>query len=211
LDLLCKPFPSLAGYIKKFEFGTPDFFDSIENRCPQIKIDVKIKKGSERNIACKLADFALKTCDKNRERHSAVENFMLVNDSSTIACEIPIWFWEKNLDIGICGHIDLLQVRNDNIYVMDLKPGASKENEKKVSSQLYLYASGLSFRTSIPLDRFRCAWFDECIYYEFSPKEAEVRFANSKYRSKNFGKKKRILDPNQAADLGKKLARIGRV
>jgi len=66
---------------------------------------------------------------------------------------------------------------------MDFKPQAMKEKEQKVASQLYLYASGLSFRTSIPLDGFRCAWFDDSIYYEFNPKEAKVRFPGSKWRS----------------------------
>ena len=36
-------------------------------------------------------------------------------------------------------------------------------------SQLYWYATGLSFRTKIPLDYFRCAWFDSDSYFEFNP------------------------------------------
>ena len=66
---------------------------------------------------------------------------------------------------------------------MDFKPGAKRENEQKVASQLFLYASGLSFRTRLPLDKFRCAWFDDSVYYEFSPKEAKVRFPGSRWRS----------------------------
>jgi len=107
---------------------------------------------------------------------------MLINDFSTIVTEVPVRFWEKNLDLGICGHIDLLQ-KNNRIYVMDFKPGAKREKYIKVASQLFLYASGLSFRTGIPLDRFRCAWFDDSIYYEFNPKDAEIRFPCSKWRS----------------------------
>jgi len=89
---------------------------------------------------------------------------------------VPVWFWEKNLNIGINGHIDILQIRQGKIYILDYKPEAKKENKPKVSSQLYLYAMGLSFRTSIPLKNFICAWFDDNIYYEFSPVEAKVKF-----------------------------------
>ncbi len=54
---------------------------------------------------------------------------------------------------------------------------------KLVASQLFWYASGLSFRTAIPLRNFVCAWFDNYNYYEFNPKEAKIRFLNSKWRS----------------------------
>ena len=76
------------------------------------------------------------------------------------------------MDVGVSGHIDILQIRQGKIFILDLKPGAFKENEEKVTSQLYLYALGLSFRTKIPLSMFRCAWFDENDYYEFSPANA---------------------------------------
>ena len=61
---------------------------------------------------------------------------MLINDFSTIVTEVPVRFWEKNLDLGICGHIDLLQ-KNNRIYVMDFKPGAKREKDIKVASQLF--------------------------------------------------------------------------
>ncbi len=72
------------------------------------------------------------------------------------------------------GHVDVLQVRGGKIFVLDYKPGADKENIEKVKSQLYWYATGLSFRTKIPLVFFRCAWFDENVYYEFDPREARL-------------------------------------
>jgi hypothetical protein len=51
----------------------------------------------------------------NYERHQLVEDFMLVNDTCTIATEVPVWFWEKNINsdnggVGICGHIDKMNV-----------------------------------------------------------------------------------------------------
>jgi len=169
-------FYPLVKYIKNFEKGCPKFFDDIENRCSKIKIEIKIKKESRYNNACRLATLALKSCKTNSERHSVIENFMLINDSSTIACEVPVWFWEKNLDIGISGHIDVLQIRFNKIYILDFKPKASQENEQQVASQLFWYALGLSFRTSIPLKNFICAWFDERIYHEFNPIEVKTKF-----------------------------------
>jgi hypothetical protein len=134
-----------------------------------------MKKEGLYNQACMLAALALTACTNKTQRHSFVERFMLINDSSTIACEVPVWFWEKNLDSGVCGHIDILQMRRGRLYVLDYKPAAGAENETKVASQLYHYASGLSFRTSIPLKMFRCAWFDENAYYEFNPIETKVK------------------------------------
>lgn len=168
---------TLKEYIENFsKKGCPEFFNDIKNRCSQIQIKTKIKKAVKYNNACRLADLSLKSCSANSQRHLTVENFMLTNDSSTISIEVPVWFWEKNLNIGINGHIDILQIRQGKIFILDFKPEAARENELKVSSQLYLYAMGLSFRTSIPLKHFTCAWFDEKTYFEFSPIDAEIRY-----------------------------------
>ncbi len=172
----------LAGYVKKFEKGCPDFFDSISNRCSQTKIKVRVNPPNGRasrkgkyNNACRLAELAMTVCKKNHERHSAVEEFMLVNDSSTVAVEVSVWLYEKSLGISINRHIDVLQVRGGKIYVLDFKPRALKENKDKVMSQLYWYASGLSFRTGIHLPCFRRAWFDENAYFEFDPNGVKLK------------------------------------
>jgi len=182
LALFAKNLPGLAKYIKDFEKGCPDFFQEDE-RCSQLKIDINIKKENRYSQVSKLAGLALKAARTNKQRHSLVERFMLINDSSTVACEVPVWLWEKNLDLGIAGHIDLLQIKDGLVYILDFKPAANRENCQKVASQLYFYASGLSFRARVPLNRFRCAWFDEKAYFEFKPREAKVRFAGSKWRS----------------------------
>lgn len=184
LELLCtNGFSGLADYVRGFEQGCPEFFGSIESRCSQLKIDVRIGKQGKYNNACRLASLALKAAESGRERHRLVENFMLINDSSTIACEVPVWLWEKNIDKGISGHVDILQIRNGLIYILDFKPDAILENEQKVASQLFFYASGLSFRTKIPLSSFRCAWFGDRVYFEFDPSTSNVRFPDSKWRS----------------------------
>ena len=168
-------FPGLIRYLKRFEHGCPSEMFEGGVRCSQLKFNVKAKKSRGRNQACRLARLALQAAEDNRGRHKVVEEFMLINDTATVACEVPVWHWEKNLDVGVSGHIDILQIRYGKIYILDFKPMAARENEQKVASQLYLYALGLSFRTDIPLKVFRCAWFDENDYYEFSPAEAEVK------------------------------------
>lgn len=175
LERLASNFPGLIRYLKRFEQGCPNEMFEGGERCSQLRLDVKVEKSRGRNQACRLAKLALQAVKDNRERHKVVEEFMLINDTATVACEVPIWLWEKNLDMGVSGHIDLLQIRQGRIYILDFKPMAVQENDQKVVSQLYFYARGLTFRTRIPLKVFRCAWFDENDYYEFSPAEAEIK------------------------------------
>ncbi len=165
-------FPFLADYIVRFEEGCPDVFFEIGKRCsqPMFKVDVKVV--FKKNLACKLAGFAAQAAKDNRERHSLVEKLMVINDKATVACEVPVWYWEKSIDDGVTGHIDILQVRGGNVYILDYKPGASKD--KKAVQQLYHYAVALSFRAKIPFNRIRCAWFDERSYYEFNLAEADA-------------------------------------
>ena len=169
VDIISRKFPSIVYYLHSMEKRCPSDIFKENSRCSQLNLDNNIQTKKRYNQACRLSDLALKACKNNKERHHIVGHFMLINDEATIACEIPVWFWEKNMNEGICGHIDLLQIRNGKIYVLDFKPNAKKEKQSKVISQLYLYAQGLSFRTKLPLDMFLCAWFDNESYFEFSP------------------------------------------
>lgn len=166
-------FPSLYGYLRRFEQGCPDEFFEVGKRCSQPSFETKITPRKTRNLACEMTDFAVKAARNNYERHDMVEEFMLVNDTATVACEIPVWYWEKNIDNGVTGHIDILQVRNDKVYILDFKPGASKD--KKAAGQLYHYALALSFRAKIPFENIRCAWFDKDDYFEFNPLKSRRR------------------------------------
>ena len=105
---------------------------------------------------------------------------MLINDSVTVAVEIPVYLTREdfayyqsrgfNLSIDadvITGHIDFFQVRNGFIHVLDYKPDARKEKHAHV--QTTIYALALARRTQLPLRIFKCAWFDEKDYFEFYP------------------------------------------
>lgn len=173
LDKLTSNYPELGDYIKGFEKGCPSKFFDENLRCSELKLKVDVRKQGEKNLACRVASLVLKGVDDPRKRHEEVEKFMLVNDSSTIACEVPVLFWEKKIG-GVAGHIDLLQIRYGRIHLLDFKPEATKE--RNAPPQLYLYALSLYFRTGIPLKKFKCAWFDDEIYYEFEPEKAKIGY-----------------------------------
>lgn len=173
LDTIVKgSYPGLIRYITGFEKGCPDVFFEVGERCSKPMFEVQVMAKKRVNLACKMAGFAAQAARDNRERHKLVETFMLINDKATIACEVPVWYWDKNIDVGITGHIDMIQVRNNLVYILDYKPDAAKD--KKAPRQLYHYAVALSFRTKIPLKSMRCVWFDKHSYFEYSPTEADV-------------------------------------
>ena len=139
---------------------------------------------TKRNFANQLAALALKLAPNNRARHQAVQDFMLINDSTTFATEIPVYLLGSDIsyfrskgfgfsfeahNTPITGHIDVLQIRNGFIYILDYKPEAHKI---KPIQQLTTYALALAARTKIPVKDFKCAWFDEKNYYEFFPLKA---------------------------------------
>jgi hypothetical protein len=132
------------------------------------------------NHATRLAALALPTSPSNKKRHETLQRFMLLNDSVTVAVEIPIYLTRDDiayyrsrgftLDFDtdlITGHIDFLQIRNGYLHVLDYKPEARKEKHAHV--QTTIYALALARRAGLPLKVFKCAWFDEKDYFEFYP------------------------------------------
>jgi len=156
-----------------------------EQRASQLKFPyLKITRSSKRNLANNLASFALNLAKSNKQRHQVVQDFMLINDTSTVAVEVPVYltkddityFLNRNFTIDlanqptpITGHIDVLQVRNGLIHVLDYKPEARKVD---AVNQLTIYALALASRTKLALRDFKCAWFDEKNYFEFFPLHA---------------------------------------
>ena len=158
---------------------------SAEQRISQLKLEtlptIKIEKNNHAN---KLAELSLKTSSNNNQRHQAIQNFMLVNDSTTIAVEVPVYLTKddikyfkdrkfkidlENYATPITGHIDILQIRNGLLHILDYKPDADKINPVE---QLTIYALALASRTKLALRDFKCAWFDENSYFEFFPLHA---------------------------------------
>ena len=122
--------------------------------------------------------------NKNRfkSNHSKVQMFMLENDKNTFAIEVPIWLNSNEIEgysglFGsnepLTGHIDVLGIENGKVWVWDYKPNAYKE--KYASTQVYFYSLMLSKRTGIPLDKFRCGYFDWERAYMFKPMPIEEK------------------------------------
>lgn len=108
--------------------------------------------------------------------HGDVQLFMLKHDEDTVGVEIPIWLEQHEYESlglsfdkagSLSGHIDVLRIEDGRIWVWDFKPNAHRE--KHADAQVLMYAMMLSFRTGIPLSRFRCGYFDENVSYIFDP------------------------------------------
>jgi PD-(D/E)XK nuclease superfamily len=145
------------------------------------------------NAATRMAGLVIPTVGDNRLRHEALQRFMLGNDSTTLAVEVPIWLTPagiagleaehgiKLLPEGsgaesITGHIDFLQVRNGAVHILDYKPGARAD---KPIAQLMIYALALTRLAGLRLFDIKCAWFDQDEYCEFFPRTLLARRTDS--------------------------------
>jgi transposase-like protein len=160
----------------------------------------------KQNTATDTAALIIPSVGSNYDRHSRLQSFMLINDSTTFAVEVPIFLLEDDIAaledhygiriipkepvrrarpaLGhkprfITGHIDFLQVRNGAIHILDYKPDA---RTNKPIAQLAIYALALTrLAPGLALSDIRCAWFNEACYNEFAPgrllrSRAEKRF-----------------------------------
>lgn len=166
-------YEGLRKYLDNLNDWINKYFSSGK-RCSQIKSVTNVKVFKKKNMLCSAAELALSACSDLKERHALVQKHLLFNDVATIATEVPVWLWDKQMG-AICGHIDILQVRFGRVWVVDFKPGAESEDKLKVASQLFWYSRALSFRSKIPLSKFRCAWFDSQVCYEFEPGKASTK------------------------------------
>jgi transposase-like protein len=138
----------------------------------------------KQNLANDLAAMGLLLARKNKDRHPSIQDFMLANDSCTIACEVPVYLTAGEIAYykskgffltlpevskPITGHIDVVQVRNGFIHLLDYKP---KARDIDPVNQLVVYALAFASRTRLPLKVLKCAWFDEKDYFQFFPLHA---------------------------------------
>lgn len=189
-----------------------DFLDTAPDRCPHgLFRDKDGPRGSRlaptfldpdkliatqtTNAATEMARMVIPTVGRNIQRHEKLQSFMLLNDRSTLAVEVPIWLTEPDIAAlearwgitiipkvpldalnphgphkprKITGHIDFLQLRHDNVHVLDYKPTSRRE---RPFAQLTIYALALTqLIPGLRLFDIRCAWFDEHQYNEFYPR-----------------------------------------
>ncbi len=174
-------FSPLKTYLESIETHFPhDLFQATEHRSSKFPAEIRPPVMRKENFATRLAALALPTAPNNKKRHETLQRFMLINDSVTVAVEIPVFLTREDVnyyrmrgfDLAfesdvITGHIDFLQIRNGYIHILDYKPDARRETHAHV--QLTIYALALARRASLPLKVFKCGWFDEKDYFEFFP------------------------------------------
>jgi len=177
---LINQFPELKGYLEKMFSECPDeYFDKGPRgsclKFPLNNLNLKEIRGHEVNMMARmgLMDSQEKTA------HTKVQCFMLEKDTKTVAVEVPIWLEPEELESyeelfqsreQLTGHIDLVGIEDGKIWIWDYKPNAQRE--KYASTQIYFYALMLSKRTDIPLENFRCGYFDSHHTYVFNPSES---------------------------------------
>ncbi len=166
-----KKFPSLTRYLKEINKNLPKQIFQNSERISQIsRTTAKDEKETiltqKQNYAVILAKLAMAITTNNRERHNIIENFMLINDTATIATEIPVYLYANETEINkpLTGHIDILQSRYHKLYILDYKP--EPVNKKQTINQLKLYGKALSKRTNIKEHKIKLAFFNDKGYYE---------------------------------------------
>jgi len=168
-----KKYPYLIRYLTNLKTSLPkDIFRSSKRISEVSKEMPKQSKNEDENVitkqnyAVELAKLAVSITKDNKQRHNIIENFMLINDTSTIAVELPVYLnkEESPTHESLTGHIDILQIRYNKFYILDYKPPPI--NKQQTITQLRLYRKALSALTGIT--HFRAAYFNENRYYEVS-------------------------------------------
>ncbi len=179
-----KRFQDLKNWLEEIPKECPHkyFKDGLRSSQIPAKFDLdEVLIEQKQNYATRLAQLALQAVNQNKLRHEALQQFMLANDSVTVAMEVPIYLLPQDIEHFteqlrfkvpfklkeiLTGHIDILQIRNGLVHILDFKPKAKRE---KPYTQLTLYAMALSRLTGLRLYDFKCAWFDQHSYFEFFP------------------------------------------
>lgn len=183
-ESLCKgEISPLKNYLYDMLTNCPHDYFLSGPRSSSLKFDVDTKLSKDESSKLSLLTKEALNWKNYKTAHSNVEVFMLNYDKNTLAVEIPIWIKPEEYHLfndlfideknPLSGHIDVLQVIDNKIWILDFKPKAHLE--KYAKTQTYMYALMLSKRTGIPLENFMCGYFDENISYTFSPSESKVK------------------------------------
>ena len=172
LNILSKKFPEVKEYLWQIYKKCPDELFEQGLRCSSAKVkNINFnRKRAKDNQAVALARLALLLSKRNKDRHSTIQEFMLINDTATVATEVPVYLYPNEipgLKQVVTGHIDLLQIRWDKVWILDYKPDA-KFNRTNSLYQVFLYALCLHKRTGIPLKNIGLAYFDDKDYFEIT-------------------------------------------
>jgi len=172
LNIHSKERGELRRYINWIERSLPRKIFLSGPRCSSLDINHNPDTKEKDNLTTELTQLAFNSQPKNSNKspHETVEEFFLINDSSTVCTELPVFINPKETDIDvdepITGHIDLVQIRYDDLHILDYKPNLNKP--ERHASQLLLYKKAMQERTSIPKDKIHTAVFNRHGYNEFT-------------------------------------------
>ena len=139
------------------------------------------------NVATRIAGLIIPAVGNNKLRHETLQRFMLINDSVTVAIEIPIWLdgerhrraRERSTGSSSCrGWVrpserspatsTSCRCATAAVHILDYKPDA---RTNKPIAQLAIYALALTrLVPGLKLFDIKCAWFNEEEYCEFFPR-----------------------------------------
>jgi hypothetical protein len=124
--------------------------------------------------------------------HDKVQLHFLDTAGDILATETPVWVTNHECDIigainsrsnrdcdtafeSIAGHIDLIQIKDNLVWVLDYKPHLRGCKTERPECQLYLYTWLLSIRSGLPFEMFRYGWFNDrhfkfCVPEHIDPK-----------------------------------------
>ena len=185
INKLCSNgFLGLKDYIEDMFWNCPNDYFQKGPRSSKLKFKLNSRinqlSGHEISLLASLGLTSYK--DRYKTNHSKVQVFMLENDDKTIAIEVPVWLYSNELENlkldekTITGHIDVLRVESDKIWVWDYKPKAIEE--KFAATQVYFYSLMLSKRTGISLEKIKCGYFDERYAFVFDPSKINLKKEN---------------------------------
>ena len=173
MHLSAKKFPQLRRYISWVERSLQNkiFLKGPRASSTEIENGSNLDLREKDSIASDLASLGLSTKKEDESPHESIERFFIRNDSKTICSELPVFLEpdetdQIDIDTPLTGHIDLIQERFGNIYIMDYKTNLN--NPMNHISQLLLYREALHHRTSIPKENIVPVVFNEHSYYEFA-------------------------------------------
>jgi transposase-like protein len=172
LNIANKHLPQLKRYIN---WMTRNLSDKIFLQGPRASQESICQQNNPVSVVEKkhdsssLAALALHLKHKQQSAHEAVESFFLFNDAYTVCMELPVFLNPKETTLfditsPLTGHIDLIQIRNNKLYIMDYKPNLN--HPEKYAGQLLAYKQAIHHRTQIPKDHIITAVFNEYAYYE---------------------------------------------
>ena len=173
-------FGALKAYLQHVFQQCPDayFREGPRSSCLKFALPHEIAEVRGHEVSTLAKYGLLENQQRYRDNHSRVQMFMLEHDNNTVAMEVPLWLEPFELEgyhelfgstLPLSGHIDVLRVDGEKVWIWDYKPHAQKE--KYASTQVYFYSLMLSARTGIPMNHFRCGYFDDRYAYMFQPKE----------------------------------------